>query len=68
MILRRYIDAAENREARRKLPPQMVDSLLPGGSGLGVLALIFEIAADVSASPLTRPCSRFTAPEPGADY
>ena len=46
MILRRYIDPAENREATRKLPRLMVEGLLLGGSGLGVLALIFEIAAD----------------------
>ena len=46
MILRSYIDPVENREARRKLPRLMVEGLLLGGSGLGVLALIFEIAAD----------------------
>ena len=46
MALRSYIDPAENREARRKLPRLMVEGLLLGGSGLGVLALIFEIAAD----------------------
>ena len=46
MILRSYIDPAENREATRKLPRLMVEGLLLGGSGLGVLALIFEIAAD----------------------
>ncbi|MYD11423.1 MAG: APC family permease [Chloroflexi bacterium] len=46
MLLRSYIDPAENREASRKLPRLMVEGLLLGGSGLGVLALIFEIAAD----------------------
>ena len=46
MILRSYIDPAENRDAARKLPRLMVEGLLLGGSGLGVLALIFEIAAD----------------------
>lgn len=46
MFLRSYIDPAENREASRKLPRLMVEGLLLGGSGLGVLALIFEIAAD----------------------
>ncbi len=46
MVLRSYIDPAENREAARKLPRLMVEGLLLGGSGLGVLALIFEIAAD----------------------
>ena len=45
-MLRSYIDPAENREASRKLPRLMVEGLLLGGSGLGVLALIFEIAAD----------------------
>ena len=46
MLLRSYIDPAENREASRKLPRLMVEGLLLGGTGLGVLALIFEIAAD----------------------
>ena len=46
MILRSYINPDENREANRKLPKLMVEGLLLGGSGLGVLALIFEIAAD----------------------
>ena len=46
MMLRSYIDPTENREASRKLPRLMVEGLLLGGSGLGVLALIFEIAAD----------------------
>ncbi len=46
MILRSYIDPQENRDAARKLPRLMVEGLLLGGSGLGVLALIFEIAAD----------------------
>ena len=46
MFLRSYINPAENREANRKLPKLMVEGLLLGGSGLGVLALIFEIAAD----------------------
>ncbi len=46
IVLRSYIDPAENREASRKLPRLMVEGLLLGGTGLGVLALIFEIAAD----------------------
>ena len=46
MALRSYIDPVENREATRKLPKLMVEGLLLGGGGLGVLALIFEIAAD----------------------
>ena len=46
MVFRSYIDPAENREATRKLPKLMVEGLLLGGTGLGVFALIFEIAAD----------------------
>lgn len=45
-MLKSYINPAENREANRKLPRLMVEGLLLGGTGLGVLALIFEIAAD----------------------
>ncbi len=45
-MLKSYIDPVENQEAKRKLPRLMVEGLLMGGSGLGVLALIFEIAAD----------------------
>ena len=41
-----YIGAAERRAADRKLPRLMVEGLLLGGTGLGVLALVFEIAAD----------------------
>lgn len=41
-----YINPEERRKADRKLPKLMVEGLLLGGSGLGVLALIFEIAAD----------------------
>ncbi|MCC6607323.1 MAG: hypothetical protein IT327_29220 [Anaerolineae bacterium] len=46
MMFQRYINPVENREASRQLPRLMVEGLLLGGSGLGVLALIFEIAAD----------------------
>lgn len=46
MVFRSYINPDENREANRQLPKLMVEGLLLGGSGLGVLALIFEIAAD----------------------
>jgi len=46
MVFRSYINPDENREANRKLPKLMVEGLLLGGSGLGVFALIFEIAAD----------------------
>ncbi|MCA9953426.1 MAG: hypothetical protein KC434_01810, partial [Anaerolineales bacterium] len=45
-MFKSYINPAENREAKRLLPKLMVEGLLLGGSGLGVLALIFEIAAD----------------------
>ncbi|MAS33174.1 MAG: hypothetical protein CL610_04150 [Anaerolineaceae bacterium] len=45
-IFTSYIDRDERREADRKLPRLMVEGLLLGGTGLGVLALIFEIAAD----------------------
>jgi hypothetical protein len=46
MMLKSYINPAENRAANRQLPRLMVEGLLLGGTGLGVLALIFEIAAD----------------------
>jgi len=46
MVFRSYINPEEDREANRSLPKLMVEGLLLGGSGLGVLALIFEIAAD----------------------
>ncbi len=45
-FLKGYIGASERLEADRKLPRLMVEGLLLGGTGLGVLALIFEIAAD----------------------
>jgi hypothetical protein len=41
-----YIDPGEGKKANKALPRLMVEGLLLGGSGLGVLALIFEIAAD----------------------
>lgn len=44
--MRFYINRQERQEADRKLPGLMVEGLFLGGSGLGVLALIFEIAAD----------------------
>ncbi|MGB7340354.1 MAG: hypothetical protein WBC91_15765 [Phototrophicaceae bacterium] len=46
MIFKSYIDPDENKSANEQLPKLMVEGLLLGGSGLGVLALIFEIAAD----------------------
>ena len=45
-MLKSYINPAEQLEAKRMLPRLMVEGLLLGGAGLGVLALIFEIAAD----------------------
>jgi len=45
-MFKSYIDPIEDKEAKRKLPKLMVEGLLLGGTGLGVLALIFEIAAD----------------------
>ena len=46
MIFKSYIDPEERREADKKLPRLLGEGLLLGGTGLGVLALIFEIAAD----------------------
>ncbi|MCB9453216.1 MAG: hypothetical protein H6672_17425 [Anaerolineaceae bacterium] len=46
MIFRGYINQQERQQADRKLIPLMFEGLLLGGTGLGVLALIFEIAAD----------------------
>ncbi len=45
-MFKSYVNPEEAREANRKLPGLMVEGLLLGGTGLGVLALIFEIAAD----------------------
>ena len=45
-FLNGYISLSERRAADRKLPRLMVEGLLLGGTGLGVLALVFEIAAD----------------------
>ena len=45
-MFKSYVNPNENKEANRKLPHLMVEGLLLGGTGLGVLALIFEIAAD----------------------
>lgn len=44
--MRFYINKEERAEADKKLPRLMTEGLLLGGTGLGVLALIFEIAAD----------------------
>jgi len=45
-VFKSYINPVEREEADRKLPRLMFEGLLLGGTGLGVLALIFEIAAD----------------------
>lgn len=45
-MFKSYINPTENKEAKRQLPKLLVEGLLLGGTGLGVLALIFEIAAD----------------------
>ncbi len=45
-MFKSYIDPVENAEAKKALPRLMVEGLVAGGGGLGVLALIFEIAAD----------------------
>lgn len=45
-MFKSYIDPEERAEANRSLPRLMGEGLLLGGTGLGVLALIFEIAAD----------------------
>ena len=45
-MLQGYIDKTESVEANRQLPRLLVEGLLLGGTGLGVFALIFEIAAD----------------------
>lgn len=45
-IFKGYIHNDERRKADRKLPRLMAEGLLLGGSGLGVFALIFEIASD----------------------
>jgi hypothetical protein len=45
-MFKSYVDPTENHKANKALPRLMIEGLLLGGSGLGVLALIFEIAAD----------------------
>ena len=45
-MFKSYVDPIEKKEANRLLPKLFVEGLLLGGTGLGVLALIFEIAAD----------------------
>lgn len=45
-MFKSYIDPDERAAADKKLPRLFTEGLLLGGTGLGVLALIFEIAAD----------------------
>jgi hypothetical protein len=45
-MFKSYVNQAESKEAKRQVPRLLVEGLLLGGTGLGVLALIFEIAAD----------------------
>lgn len=45
-MFKSYIHPEERQQADKSLPRLMVEGLLLGGTGLGVLALIFEIAAD----------------------
>ncbi len=45
-LLKSYIDPQERRDADRRVPRLAVEGLLLGGSGLGIFALIFEIASD----------------------
>jgi hypothetical protein len=46
MLFKSYIDPEERRAADKSLKKLLVEGLIFGGTGLGVLALIFEIAAD----------------------
>ncbi len=46
MFFKPYIPVNERQEAKKKLPKLLLEGLLLGGTGLGVFALIFEIAAD----------------------
>src|ERR671912_564295 len=46
MFFKSYINKEERQEADKSLGRLMFEGLLLGGTGLGVLALIFEIAAD----------------------
>ena len=45
-MFKSYISTKDQQEGKRLLPKLLVEGLLLGGTGLGVLALIFEIAAD----------------------
>ena len=59
-MLRSYINNEERQSADRQLPKLMVEGLLLGGTGLGVLALIFEIAADAFSVAAYQTLLRFT--------
>jgi hypothetical protein len=45
-MFKNYIQPKERADADRQLPRLLLEGLALGGSGLGILALIFEIAAD----------------------
>ncbi len=45
-MFKNYINPKEDSDAKRQLPRLFTEGLLLGGGGLGILALIFEIAAD----------------------
>ncbi|MCA9886749.1 MAG: hypothetical protein KC546_00195 [Anaerolineae bacterium] len=45
-MFKSYLDPEERQSADRQVGRLMFEGLLLGGTGLGVLALIFEIAAD----------------------
>ena len=45
-MFKSYLDPQERASADKSLPRLMIEGLFMGGTGLGVLALIFEIAAD----------------------
>ena len=59
-MFKSHVDPDEKKEANRKLPGLMVEGVAVGSTGLGVLALIFEIAADAHLVwPLIRHCWRW---------
>ena len=45
-FMKGYVSRDDRRDADSKLPRLMIEGLFLGGTGLGVLALIFEIASD----------------------
>ena len=45
-FMKGYVSRDDRHDADKKLPRLMIEGLFLGGTGLGVLALIFEIASD----------------------